>query len=203
MEIKEISKKLAKYKRVILLSVLAGLLIGIAYNFFPQKYSAQGSLYIKRTVENNPNTYFTYEGYYSQQVAIAYTNTIVALAESTDIRSKALTSLKIPVTEKNLRYYARSISVKKAGSQIITITVKGNDQESADKLWNSYANVLINTSDEINKNGDPNLSVSKISEQPVVKEPYRSIWVFGLAGAVLFGIVAIFILSVKEYFTGK
>jgi capsular polysaccharide biosynthesis protein len=201
MEFRSLIKQMIAHRPLLITLALLGALSGITYSFLPLKYYATGSLYVKRSVNNSQSdSFFTYEGYYSQQVALAYTNTISALAESLEIRSGAMKKLGIPVTEKTLRDYAKLIKVKKAGPQLITVTVKGNSVESAQELWEALSQTIINTSHEINANGDPNLAISQVTTEPVVKTSYSNMWVFAAIGSIAGTVLAVIILIIRTYF---
>lgn len=203
MELKEIVKTLRKYNRTLAASAVAGLLLGYLGYLAPKPYYATGSFYIKRSVDTTRFNYFAYEGYYGQQAGLSYTNTVMALFESLDIRYMALTNINLPTDIYNLRKYSEMIKVKKTGPQVITLTVKGWTPQKAEDLWNSMAGTTIIKSRQLNINGDPLLSISKISENPVVKVQYKPLWVclaFGLAAVPL---LVIFYLSLREYFKWK
>ncbi len=199
MELKEITKKLIANKKTLCIAAFIGLLLGFLLNVLPHNYSIEGSFFVKRTAEAPNTQVFTYEGYYSQQTALAYTNSVIALLESTDLLKETLTNLQIPVTETTLRKFSKNIDVKKAGPQVITLTVKDKNPTSGQALWNEMANVLNKTTNDVNAKGDPNLSVSKILDQPVVKEPYNPLALY-LLGGLCFGLLlGAFYITLKEY----
>lgn len=198
MEIKEITKKLAKYRSQILIFIILGAVLGVGTYFLPPKYIASGSFYIKRSISGEKN-YFTYEGYYGQQTALAYTNSVVALAESLDIKRLVLDKLKIDVNEESLRKLSRMVRVKKTGPQVISITVKADAYSLSENIWTKLSESLLSTTYEINKDGDPNLMVVKISDRPVVKEGYRSMLLFGIGGSLISFTLFSFYICFKEY----
>jgi capsular polysaccharide biosynthesis protein len=198
MEIKEITKKLAKYRSQIIIFIILGAVLGVGIYFLPPKYISSGSFYIKRSISGEKN-YFTYEGYYGQQTALSYTNSVIALAESLDIKRLVLDKLKIEVNEESLRKLSRMIRVKKTGSQIILITVKADSYATSENIWNKLSESLLSTTYEINKDGDPNLMVEKVSDRPVVKEGYRSILLFGIGGSLISFTIFSFYICFKEY----
>lgn len=198
MEIKEITKKLAKYRSQIVIFILLGALLGVGTYFLPPKYISSGSFYIKRSISGEKN-YFTYEGYYGQQTALSYTNSVIALAESSDIKRLVLDKLKIDVNEESLRKLSRMIKVKKTGPQVILITVKADDYSLSENIWNKLSESLLSTTYEINKDGDPNLMVVKISDRPVVKEGYRSMMLFGIGGSLISFTLFSLYICFKEY----
>ncbi len=202
MELKDILKRIKKYKIFLVLFAIAGFSAGALFYAIPSKYISSGSFYIKRGV-NLEKEYFTYEGYYAQQTALAYTNSVAALIESPDIKKKVLEEMKIPVNEESLRKLNKIVRVKKTGPQIILVTVKDKDYDTSAKMWNKLAESLINKTNEINKNGDESLSIGLVSEQPLVRETYKSFYLFALVGSVTGLSLAIFFICVKEYFRDK
>jgi capsular polysaccharide biosynthesis protein len=190
MELKQLLNKITAEKKLLSLIVLLGLFFGILYAYLPAKHIASGSFYIKRMAEGSSN-FFTYEGYYAQQSAVAYTNTVMGLFESTDLQSKALAAIRIKVDEYSLRKYGRDIKVKKAGPQLVTLTVKGNTEETAVNLWKSMATNTIETAAQINVQGDPRLSISQITTEPVLRKEYKPWYLcipLGLLGGLATGI---------------
>ncbi len=199
MELKDILKTLKENKKLLLIGITIGILAGYSFFLLPQKYIASGSFYITRKTEEMSQEFFKYEGYYSQQAALSYTNTIAALFESLDITSKSLEKLNISTNEKNLRKYQKRINVVKAGPQLITLTVKEENFNLAKDFWNTLADTTINESLEMNKNGDTNLNVSKVSKEPVVKEAYKSLPLDIVLGGILGGVFSLLYAAVNEY----
>lgn len=199
MELRDVFKKIRKNRKTLIVCTLFGLVAGVIFHFLPSNYIASGSFYITRK-ENNSESFFTYEGYYSQQTATTYTNSVVALAESEDVKKQVLNTLNISVNGHNIRKINRSMSVKKKGPQIINITFKDKDLNRAKKIWEEISNVLIKTSEEINLAGDRELAVVKISKEPFVKQFYKPISITSVAG-ILFGFsLGMLLISLKEYF---
>lgn len=199
MELKRLIKIFLKNNVLLAGSVIVGIILGAAIYYLPHKYSATGSFFVTRSTEPNTSEFFTYEGYYGQQTALSYTNTVIALLGSPDIRKTALSNLGIPVNEKTLRTFGRNIQTKKAGPQLITMTIRNENPEQALNLWNETSKVLILTAADINQNGDPNLHISTLLDKPVIKEPYRPLPIY-ITGGIFFSILAASIfISLKEY----
>ncbi|MBP7785922.1 hypothetical protein KA062_01560, partial [Patescibacteria group bacterium] len=142
MEFREIFKKIRKNRQVLSLCALIGLITGVLIHFLPSNYTASGSFYITRK-EDNSESFFTYEGYYSQQTASTYTNSVVALAESEDVKKQVLNKLDLPEDGYNIRKISKSMSVKKTGPQIINIALKDKDLNRAKTIWENIADILI------------------------------------------------------------
>lgn len=199
MEIKDLLNYYAKFKKVIALFVLFGGLLGASFYFLPKKYVATGSLYITRGVEESSESFFNYEGYYGQQAALSYTNTVAALAESLDIREKTLEKLGIPASEEMLRKYDRRIKVTKSGPQLVTISVKETQFNDAEKLWSTLTDTLIEESGRINQEGDYKLNIAKVSVPPVVNKEFNYLPLSVLVGAALGGVLALFGLGIRSW----
>jgi capsular polysaccharide biosynthesis protein len=198
MELKRLFKAIAKNKKTVLRYGLLGLVVGIIAYAWPAKYLTTGSFYVKRGVDAS-NEFFTYEGYYAQQAALAYTNTVIALFESVDIHSSALANTGVPVNEKTLHQTGRNTKVKKSGPQIVTLTVTGNRESDSKILWESLAQETTQAISRINSNGDYRLGLSAVSAEPVTKKQYKSPLVY-IPASILLGLgLGIFINSLKEY----
>ena len=199
MEIREIIKKIRKNRVLLAISSFLGLLAGFVFFILPPTYTASGSLYVTRKAEDS-GTFFTYEGYYSQQSAITYTNSVVALAESSDVKKQVLESLEMPLDTTNLRKLNNSIIIKKTGSQVININVKNKDSNKAQKLWEELSKSIIETSKNINEESNDNLSVVKVSDKPLIRESYKPLFLLGMGGLLLGFSIGLLIISLKEYF---
>lgn len=198
MELREIIKKIKRNRRLVYTSILGGILLGIVIYTLPSRYISSGSLYVKRSIEPSKD-FFTYEGYYAQQSAQSYTNSFVALVESQDIQKKTLESIGTPITDKNLRKLDRMIKVKKTGPQVILVKVTDKDYNYSEKVWVSLTKSVIETSKVLNDNGDKNISVSTVSEKPLIKETYKSPYTFSIVGMVIGLSTGCLCICVKEY----
>ena len=114
MELKKITKTIEKNKFFLITASFIGLILGIIFYFLPSKYISSGSFYVSKKTDNSLE-FFTYEGYYAQQSAITYADSVVNLAKSVDIKKDVLEKMNQPINEKNLRELNKSIKIKKAG----------------------------------------------------------------------------------------
>lgn len=199
MEIREIVKKIRKSKALFAYFSVAGLIAGILIFTIPAKYLSSGALYINRKIDKS-DSFFTYEGYYSQQSAMAYANSVMALAESSDVKKQVLDEMGIPISNENLKKLDRAVVVKKTGPQIITISVKDTDPERSQEIWEKLTKTIVEISKNMNKDGDENLLVSKVSEKPLVNEVFKSAPIFVLAGLLVGFVFGLIFICIKEYF---
>jgi capsular polysaccharide biosynthesis protein len=200
MEFFEIYNQLKKNLRIIVLSTLAFSLLGAAlFYMLPKQYVATGLLYVQRRTESNKENVFTYEGFYGQQTAQTHTNTVIGYLESTNLHKRVLDNFQIPVTEKNLTNLSRKIKITKNAPQLINLTIKTPSEQESRDIWNFITDETVRTAQSLNSEGDPNLTVSPVSE-PILKEQYRRLWINLLLGAGL-GFLSASVLSVlSAYF---
>ena len=199
MELKQITKTIEKNRFLLITATFIGLILGIIFYFLPSKYISSGSFYISKKTDNSLE-FFTYEGYYAQQSAITYADSVVTLAKSVDIKKDVLEKMSQPINEKNLRELNKSIKIKKAGPQIISLEIKGRTYELAEETWTKFSESLIKKSDEMNKNSDEKLVVNTVSEKPLTRKAYRSPWAFGATGVLAGLALGILVMCGKEYF---
>ena len=187
-------------KKTLVIFSFAGALAGLVIYLLPQKYAAVGSFYIRRAVYPSSATYFNYDGYYGQQTAISFTNTVVSLLTSADVESQALRKLGITPTGDSLRRVNRLIGATKSGPQVVSLTTKGKTPEDARKLWLAVSKSLLETTTIINADGDQSLGVTPVSDGPVIKEPFQPLYLYlpiGFLSGLLAGLLFIY---AKEYF---
>jgi capsular polysaccharide biosynthesis protein len=206
---KEIADFFRKNKFSILIT---GLLFALAaltlFYFIPVRYEAKGSLFITRKLDSLPQprsdalfqeSAFTYEGYYAQQNASSYTATLIGLIESDDVKKLVLRDLGLDITDASLRKLRSAVKVKKIAPQLVEVTAKGWRDADAEPTWHSLIENTIASSRNLSRLGDPNLVVVKVSDEPLVKETYRSLPLNIIVGFGFGTIFATLILSVKEY----
>ncbi len=200
MELKSIIITLSENYLKLLIYAGMGAAVGLAiYYLIPHKHFASGSLHIAHTVESGGGRYFTYEGYYGQQTSQMYTATVLGILESTDLRAKTLKSLSKGINEITLRRLKKMVRVKKAAPGVITVSVKADTSQEAQRIWKVYIEEGIVATQLLNIEGDPNLQVSPMSTAPVVEKQYRSPYVDGFGGLVLGFFVGVFVVATEKY----
>jgi len=198
MEILEIIKKIKNYKMVLLVTAVIGVTAGMVFYLMPEKYISSGSIYVRREIINSTD-FFTYEGYYAQQTAVGYTNSISNLIESPDVQKMLLEKSGEEINTIKLINLQRKIRVKKTGPQIILLEIKEKTPKEAENKWINLANIVISKSEEINRQGDGNLSVVTLSDKPLIRENYKNPYIFSLVGLLIGLTLGIILISFKEY----
>jgi capsular polysaccharide biosynthesis protein len=201
----ELQKLLKFYKDKWLVFVIFGIIgaaLGTgAFYYVPKLYTAQGSLFVSRGVaEDGFNSDFTYEGYYAKQSAAEYSNTIVALLESIEVKQTAGRETDFGTDSAALRKLNRMITVKRKAPQLIILEVKSRNEDTAKAIWNALAKTTVFASTSLNgSGGDPKLKVVTLSNQPVMTEAYRNVWLCGVIGLFLGSFFAVFVVGLFAY----
>lgn len=191
MDLFKFLKELKKYKKALIVSGIIGGLTGVVIYFLPQRYSVEGSFFIGRESETS-NQFFTYEGYYSQSNAALFTDTVIALIESPDMKKALLDELKLPVTSENLRKIDKYISVKRPGAHLATLTVRSYNKDEATYLWNTFSDIIQTKVNRLTARSDAEINITPVNAEPLVEYEQHILLVnivLGvLGGIVLYGV---------------
>jgi capsular polysaccharide biosynthesis protein len=198
MELREIIKKMKKNKLAIVTPMLVGLLAGLAFYAMPSKYISSGSIYVRRKVSEQTD-FFTYEGYYAQQTALGYTDSVSNLIESSDIKKMLLEKSGEAINTIKLLDLQRKVKVKKTGPQLILLEIKEKTPEEAKEKWMSLTDIVILKSQEINMGGDKEISLGTLSKEPLIRETYKNPYIFSLVGSLIGLTLGLIFLSLREY----
>lgn len=181
----ELSNLLQKFKQntglilgtAFTVAIIASLL---AQNLYPH-YVASVRLYIFKDTQEAPAGDYSYDGYYAQQFAEAYTDTVVGFLETTETIAQAVDATGNSQTE--LRSFVRAVDVEKTAPQLIVVQVSLKDEEMARDFVASISDIAIESIDSVNAEHDTEISVELVNENPLIE--HRTI-PFPLGGIVGF-----------------
>ncbi len=170
--------------------MVSGLLIGaiaaaaIAYTT-PDAYLATVSIYVQKEAAPPNANYFTYEGYYAQQTAAAYTETALKLLENDEIIKRAAESANLPTDVNSIATLKGNITSKLDAPQLIQIEVTMPKLEQAAGLAEGLSQAVRTRTAEINKTGDASLTIEQINQDPYVVMVRPILWLYATVGAVI------------------
>lgn len=196
----ELAKLLQSVKNNLLLLLLLGVVTaaiagGIANSIKPT-YTAGLTVYVQKPVENPSSGEYTYDGYYAQQAAEAYTDTVVGLLESQSIISKAAERLN-RTSAKDLEAYTRAVTVEKSAPLLISLKAT---TESADEASTLVKEVFIAAKGQIDQQtSNGKYVVALVDEVPLVQQNRLPVALVALVGAMLGMTLGIAGLFLKEY----
>lgn len=204
MELKDLLKHLQRrFGILISITLLFCIGGGVLARLWPVTQTASLALYIQKDAEQSPLGDYTYDGYYAQQAAEAYTDTVVGLLESPDVMAEVLDQLEV---DRDTRFneFHRSLKVEKTAPQIVLVSVTRQDVNEANQVVTQVADSVIKRVSTLNEGLDNNLTVSLIGAEPLVQSnelPFLlTIIVAGLFGITLggFGILCEYYLTEDE-----
>lgn len=200
MTVREFVKLILPFlKKSFIFSLFFSLIFFLFSYKLPSKFIASGTIYVKRTVEENKPSYFTYEGYYSGLTAEKYTDTVIGFLKSVDVRKETLAVLGLPVNQKYISDLERMVFVKKAGPTLVSVSVSTKNEDMSLKVWSALTGRVIQKSLELNKDGDSLLSLSVVSEKPVVVEKKINPFVVLVFSFAFIFSTLLFLLCFKKY----
>ncbi len=200
MELIEYLRFLLKYKYLFLASLLIGVGVGVGYAMVQKDlYRASMSLFVQRQPEEATSQYFTYEGFYAQQTAAAYTDNAIKLLTNDEIITRAARNAELPTDDGTLSRLKSKIAAKKDASQLIQLSVTLPNKKEAAAFTNGLANALRARTTELNAEGDRKLAVDPVNVEPYVVLVRPWLLLYGLVGAVSGLLLSVIVLSGWDY----
>lgn len=200
MELKNIIKIVKRYgKFVVLTSLLFGVAAFVISVNLPPTYSASVVIYVRGQVAAPSKDFFTYEGFYSQQTAKEFTDTVAGLAKSQDIIKKALESLGKSSEVKNIKDIQGALSVRKTAPQLVQLTINNADGEEATKAVTALGSAISERVSELNKEGGVLISMQPLDSAPIVEEQKPSVALNILIVALIGLLLSVVVVFIKEY----
>lgn len=184
---------------IVLPAVLGGLAAWVSQQL-PETYTASLTLYVKRQATEPSTDYYTFDGYYSQQAAEKFTETVVGFLKSKDILLASAKLADLPVDQESLEQLENSIKVRQEAPQLVSLKVTQEEATTAKKFCTALAQATTERINLLNQTGDKAISVDLLNPEPLlVKNDPRLVLntLVGLLSGALLGFLYIFL---KEYF---
>ncbi|MFW6110182.1 MAG: Wzz/FepE/Etk N-terminal domain-containing protein [Patescibacteria group bacterium] len=204
MTLLELTEIVRKYWKILTVVPLVVAVVVVVVTFqIPPRFDAFLNLYITRKVQDPSGEYYTYDGYYGQQAAERYTDTVVGVLKSKDVLRAVLRELEMPRDQDTLQTLEKKVSVEKVAPQLVSVKVtqrwERGENWKAENVVNSLATEVIARMDSLNENGDDAVSVQTLDEEPVVEKQDPLPALNALVAAFLFLGVTFFAVLFKEY----
>jgi capsular polysaccharide biosynthesis protein len=182
-------------------AVFLAVISGLMAQKYSHRFTATLSFYVYKPHEVAPSGEYSYDGYYAQQIAESYTDTLVGLLENPDILSQALTSLGIDAS-RDLASYANSITVEKVAPQLVTLKVALNNREESSRLATSVAENVRSQVSKFNNQRGEGVEVGLVETDPLQGEEQIPATIAGIAGLLLGVVMGIGFLFFRVYLKG-
>lgn len=170
MELREFIEILGKYRRLLLLGTLFFGFLGLGVSFLlPEKEKAILTLYVRRSAQAPSSGFYTYDGYYSQQAAEKYTDTVVGFLESLGILKQAAELVGLSTDQRTLKGLRKSVEIAKVAPQLVDIRATRKLPGEAKNLAQALADSTKERTEALNKAGDEALALDLVTSEPIVE----------------------------------
>jgi len=157
------------------------------------------SLYVKGQREAPSQDFFTYAGFYSQQTAKEFTDTVIGLSKSGDIARKTLEIMERSSDTESIREINAALSVRKTAPQLVTLTIVKVDAEEAGKIVSALVRAVSEQVIELNEESGIQVKVASVGSTPIVEEQKPSVILNTLVVSLVGLTLSFVVISVKEY----
>lgn len=196
-ELRELLKIIKRFRYFILIPVIAGIVGGLVAAYLtPELFQASSTIYVYRTQESNSDKFYTYEGYYSQQASIAYTDVVIGLLKTEDLARLALEKAHLDST--NPQSLLKSLNVKKVAPQLINIVVRKPSADEARELLVSLAAATSERTRDLNQEPNRGVIVRLVNNEPLIEKtshPYLLYTAIGLLAGLAIGFGSVFTIT--------
>ena len=171
MELLEFIRFFRRYGFAVLFFALSlGVVSGLISLKLPSSFEASQSLFAGRQPPPPSSNFYSYDGYYSQQAAERFTDTVLGLLKNKDVLSKAAAESGWVATPEDIVKLNSRLKVKRIAPQLITISFTDIRKERAVSLVGSLTRAVINLSTSLNVQGDKLLVLNTLETNPFVEE---------------------------------
>ena len=152
------------------------------------RFEAGGIVFVGRTAEKATSNFFTYDGFYAQQTAERYTDSVLGIIKSDPLIQSALLKLNLPSQFSEVTALRRNLLVQKVGPQVLSVRVTANDSSKAGNIWQALAEETSARVANLNETGDTSLFVKPLST-PIVQTVSPKPFIFGVVS--FFGLLVL------------
>lgn len=207
MEFKELLEILKGYCLFLLLSTIIFAVVALVVSLqIPPLHTAQVTLYIKRDAQPASEEFYNYDGYYAQQAAERYTDTVAGLLRTKGMLQDSLYEIDAPVSQELLRAVQKKVEIKKTAPQLVQILAAKRFNYKEDwqprELVTAMAENIVRREDELNQDGDEAFSIEILNDEPIVESREPIVWLNTLVAALLGMFLSFFLFCFREYVKG-
>ena len=181
MEFWQILRFYRRYGLVLIVSsLLTALLFGILSSKLAASFGVSQSIFVRRETQPGSGNYYSYDGYYSQQAAERFTDTVVAFLKNKDIINQAATESGLARSPEEVGWVMGSFRVKRAAPQLITVSIEGSQRETVVRFVEMMTKKVTLLSVSLNAQGDKSIVLNNLESSPFVEEKRLVPWVVPL-----------------------
>lgn len=195
MELRQLLNELKRQIRLIVIITLLFGGLGLAVSLtWPVSYRATQQLYVQKDAAVGSD--YNYDGYYAQQAAEQYTDTVVGLFKGAAFWSEAVTRSGVTVSGTIPK---DSLLVEKIAPQIIEVSVTWQDQQSALNLCDAWTQIMTENLPGLALSQTNRYQVQALTAAPQVEKVALTMPIAVASGLVLGALLATFGSAVLYY----
>lgn len=196
-ELAEYKSALKKIAPITIPLAVVGLVAGVGYSLTqPKAWEASTTLYIRRTAPTNLTNVYDYDGYYAQQAAQQYTDTVVGLLKTKDLATRAAQIASDSASPGTL---LEGVRVRKIAPQLVALAVVRPTDSEAKADLAALAQVTAERSAALNDQYGRTYKVEMITGQPLLSEASTNLPLNVLIGLVGGGALGLLLALALEY----
>lgn len=170
MELKTALKIVWSAKHLIIVSgLLLAAAVFVGSTKIPTAFRASLNLYVSRQTQVTSDKFYTFDGYYSQQAAERYTQTVAAFLKSDETLRASAQGLGFPASEAQLKNLRAAVRVREEAPQLVSLSVTRSNSEDATNLARAVARTVIEKLTRLNRSGDSSLTIDLVETAPLLE----------------------------------
>lgn len=190
------------YKRyflsLLLLSLTISLVAGFAATRLPSSFEATQSIFVRREVQPPSGSFYSYDGYYSQQASERFTDTVVGFLKNKDVVRKAAKNSGFGTSPEEASALSSALRIKRVAPQLITVSFSSRSKERAASLVDNLTKEVESLSVSLNAKGDKFLTLSTLEPTPFVEDKQLMPLIVALSTFIATFLFSSLILAVFE-----
>lgn len=168
MELKHYLTTLQKHTKAILgVAALLTVAVGVVSAYWPTRYRSELTVYVQRVPEDPPAGDYTYDGFYAQQAAEAYTDTVEGFLQSRDILRQALAASSLKTDPAMVRAVEKQLEVEKVAPQLINVALTMETQTKATTLIKEIAAATKERTKTLNQQENEAMVIGLVNPNPL------------------------------------
>ena len=157
------------FPSLLLLSLTISLIAGFSAALLPSSFEATQSIFVRREIQSPSESFYSYDGYYSQQASERFTDTVVGFLKNKDIVRKAAKNSGFGTSPEEASALASTLRIKRVAPQLVAVSFSTRNKERATTLVDNLTKEVGSISASLNAKGDKFLTISPIESTPFVE----------------------------------
>lgn len=191
------------FRLVFLVALIAGISAFLLVGYLPNSFEASTSFFVSREAQPLSNNFYSYDGYYLEQAAERFAETVAALLKSQELVRAAASESRLPASPLAIEQLTTGLRVKRLGPQLLKVSFSSGRRETALSFTKNLSAAAKDFVIKINEKGDPYLSLQVLEENPFVVERRFSPLISALASFLTVFFLSFLVFTVSEINRGS